>query len=1436
MLIDHVPLKRTFAEVPREVNEAEQATFGAGSGVGWEDMQNAYRTVILAPAGSGKTFEMLARAERMVLNAKIAFFIRIEDIDAEFETSFEVGTSVDFEAWLTSTQDAWFFLDSVDEARLENPEAFSRAMHRFAKKIKAAAHRSHVFISSRPYAWRFESDRALLERLLPFSAPKLEVTAPTAEGSEVLSAQPPKPALAIYSLGPLSEPDIRLFASYRSLTRIDEFITAIERANLMDMASRPYDLEAIIKKWKVDGSLGSRLELHEGNILNRLEETDPTKKFRRPLNRQKALEGARLLALAVILTGEAGFTVPDLTQNKVGIDPESILVDWDPKDVFALLERGIFNDIIYGAVRFRHREVRELLTAQCLNDLLKKGNSRRFVEALFFKKQYGLEVITPRLRPILPWLILYDEGIRRRALAISPDIAVEGGDPSALLFHERKKILVDIVTAIASDRDDRGGRDNAAIARIAQKDLAEVTQQLIQTYAANDDVIFFLGRLVWQGNMSSCTSSLRSIAMNGDRGVYARIASIRAIMTVSEMEERRSFWNEFLETQDGISPKLLVEFVREARTDSENVEFVLASIGKWSPPERYDSSGFNQAVHRYIDRLARSDDGGELLGRLTHGLVAYLEREPHLRDVEHGVSKQFSSLLSPAMHAVECLVLARDRASLSEPALSVLTMVPIMRFWRTESFDECKGSLEALVPAWPLLNDALFWRDIARKRTELEKEGKNLTIPWPAQWIGPYWNFGSDSFDRTLAFIDSRPLLDDRLVALSLSFKTFVDTGRPMSWEAELRAAVRGDPALDLRLNDLLAPEETRQPSEIELETKKWQRRAQARKLKDDLARTSWIERLKADPGLVASPPDAAPNTMTNDQYWLLREIQGDGLRTSRGTGTDWRSLIPIVGEAVATAFRDAVLSHWRRYIPGLRSEGCDPTTYPYALVLALVGLEIEAREVADFPTNLNETDALRATRYITWELNGFPTWLEPMYRAFPAMTKSAILQELEWELRQPPTEQPLHYIIEDIVGRAPWLHGIVSESVMSYFDGDWVRDPASVARCIKIIESGEPDVSRIVALAQQNAALDDPAEVRAKWYGLWVGRDPETGIPALEAWLTSLSNSEATVAAQHFATALLGSSRHGGAGGTDGREFCTAPHLKTLYVLMHRYVRLQDDIERANMGVYSPSLRDHAQDARNQLFNILTEIPGKATFIALHQLSLDHPEEAYRAWMAKCMQKRAEIDADVEPWKPEQVSDLWNLQRMQPVSHRQLFDVGVLHLQDFKDWLERGNDSLAETYQRVSGETEMRKVVANWLNIHAKGRYTCAQENPLANDQRPDIWLQHSKVALPVPIELKLLDKDWSGPGLCERLRNQLAGDYLREAERGCGVMLLIWKGTQPNRKWDIAGKRVDVSGIGNALADYWSTISHCFPTVTAIEIVVIDLTLRNEKSARTT
>src|SRR5206468_5312404 len=53
---------------------------------------------------------------------------------------------------------AHFFLDSVDEAKLEREADFYRAIERFSNQIGVARARANIVVSSRPNAWLPQRD------------------------------------------------------------------------------------------------------------------------------------------------------------------------------------------------------------------------------------------------------------------------------------------------------------------------------------------------------------------------------------------------------------------------------------------------------------------------------------------------------------------------------------------------------------------------------------------------------------------------------------------------------------------------------------------------------------------------------------------------------------------------------------------------------------------------------------------------------------------------------------------------------------------------------------------------------------------------------------------------------------------------------------------------------------------------------------------------------------------------------------------------------------------------------------------------------------------------------------------------------------------------------------------------------------------------------
>ena len=323
-------------------------------------------------------------------------------------------------------------------------------------------------------------------------------------------------------------------------------------------------------------------------------------------------------------------------------------------------------------------------------------------------------------------------------------------------------------------------------------------------------------------------------------------------------------------------------------------------------------------------------------------------------------------------------------------------------------------------------------------------------------------------------------------------------------------------------------------------------------------------------------------------------------------------------------------------------------------------------------------------------------------------------------------------------------MHQSLASPILAWLEQNKILNQDALSYCIHILRSGNADTETVSRLAQAKIAGNAAEGQRAAWYALWIDFDAEQAIPAAEQWLSNLSAQEASKQAQKLVKELMGTRRSFNIDHDRG-NFLIVKHLKALYVLMHRHIRAQDDIKRVNKGVYSPGLRDDAQEDRDALLSRLVEIPGKETYAALTELAENHPNVDYRPWMSKLAYEHAEKDADIEPWSAQQVRDYDQYQVITPTTHRQLFDLTVDCLNDLKYWIESGNDSPYQTWQRVGRETEMRNLVAGELNKLSQSRYTCPQEHELANRQRTDILVQSLQVSSPVPIELKLLDQSWS-------------------------------------------------------------------------------------------
>lgn len=1224
-----IELQRTFHDLPKQANESDDTDFSQWLPVDkrlrWPDLIKEYRLVILSEAGSGKTSEIRNSANTLRKQGKAAFFLRLEHISKDFEDAFEVGTHEAFAAWLASNEEGWFFLDSVDEARLKNPRDFELAIRKLSKQIVIAKDRAHIVITSRITAWRPKSDLAYCDNYFPYAPTATSEHDPQANNIEHKTAIQPDGSIPtqtdsknennsvfrIVALDDLAPDQITVFVKARGIIDSKAFLDAVERADAWSFATRPQDLEELTEFWLDQGRIGGRLEIMQNSINRRLIERDQDRADARPLPAERIRQGARLLAAAATLARESTIKIPDGSANSKGIDVRSVLPDWDDKDQSTLLSRPIFDEAIYGTVRFRHRSVREYLTAEWFDELLKRETSRRNIEAYFFRKQFGLDIIAPTLRPILPWLILWDEKIRGRVLKSAPEILFEGGDPSRLPVAVRRSVLRDVCKQMTSNITGRIMRDKAAVQRFANTDLTDDVLTLLREYADNDDLKAFLLRMVWIGQLKGARQEVMKVALNPHTERYTRIVAFRAIKAIGSSEDCECVCQNFLTETPILNREWLAELIEIINPTEQILIWLLACLKKVESTENPTADNLLYNLSAFVE-VASID----LLPQLVSGLNRLLDPPPLIERRLCEVSERFQWLIAPACKAVERLILAHHPASLESDTLSILHKISSVHGYGSNELAEVKTEFSKLVPAWKELNRALFWCEVQKSRNAKEKKNRERLTEFYRVTFRPFWRFEESDFESVAKEISNRTFLDDRLVALSLAFDLYKKANRPSAWRKQLKKLVAGNDELSGCLGAYLKPiAQSQAMRNLRKQEYKWEKQNenhQKQQEKYNVDRKKYFNE-KLDEASAALREN--PGILTNDLLYLFDQTRDKKNSTNRWTEYNWQILIPAYGEKVARYYREGAISLWRHHKPKLRSEGAPFNEMPYAVIIGLIGLEIEAHETENWPKNLNSDEVERACRYATFELNGFPVWFPRLFETYPQLVCGFLMQEIRYELSIETPETETHYIISDLSWTGQWAWNQIAPDLYELLNGMEPENLANLDKLLKITQGSALADKLIETIASRKCHILTEWDHVARWFAVWAGVAPDAAITAFIARIESMSDSEQqTLFVMIFVTHLIGERR--GRGSSARQAFKTPQYLKSLYWLMHEYIRREDDIDRAGKGVYSPELRDDAQDARDYLFKLLNQIPGKESFLALMSLAESHPDEQFRQWI----------------------------------------------------------------------------------------------------------------------------------------------------------------------------------------------------------------------------
>lgn len=651
-----VELNRSF--FPLQKDQEPSLDFGRawgrklGGWLEWSDLRERRRVVLLAEASSGKSEEFKNQVKQLNAEGNAAFYLPIEELaDQGFEAALDAGAAKRFEQWSGGADEAWFFLDSIDEARL-NRKSFDSALKRFARELGVGIERARIYISCRVTDWKGFEDRETIIQWLPaWDAAK---TSPAGGDESALldpifnrkqkstrlpDAADKKPnELLVIQLVPLSTEQYRVLAKEQRVPTLDAFIAGIARNGLEAFAERPGDLLDLADYWKTHKQFGTFADMVEHGITRKLRERDAHRADNETLSLAKAREGAARLASA--LTFGKSFTLrapnhdPDPSLSVGALDATLVLNDWNEAQCNAVLRRGVFAPATYGRVRFHHRSTQEYLTAKWLDGLLAANCPLSEVWQLLFVDRYGVETVVPSLRPAAAWLSLWHPNIRDEIIRREPLVLIRHGDPGSLSLDARKRLLVAYASKHKAAEIADDSLDRRALWSFSHQGLADTINSV---WKANtrEDFHFDMLRLIRDGSIKGCAGLSRKVALDESASDNHRIAALQALEACEDTQALAAAARKLMKSPDKASATLAAAFAVVLYPRHLSLKDLLKLIEQSKPTKRTAIDGFAYNIEQLYGAGPNASDRA----KLAFGVGALCLQPPfaeiHQRICEH---------------------------------------------------------------------------------------------------------------------------------------------------------------------------------------------------------------------------------------------------------------------------------------------------------------------------------------------------------------------------------------------------------------------------------------------------------------------------------------------------------------------------------------------------------------------------------------------------------------------------------------------------------------------------------------------------------------------------------------------------------------------------------------------------------------------------------
>jgi hypothetical protein len=1380
----YIELKRNFVAVAEDVepNLAIGALWGRkyGGWLDWPEVLDHARVVLLAEAQSGKTEEFKHAAAGLVEGGHPAFYATIEQLaDRRFNLSPAERTL--FDTWKAGSERAWFFLDSVDEARL-NRKKFDDALRQLVAEVGTERGRASVFVSCRVSDWKGKSDRQTILDILPIPKPA-PAAAPVPAGDRDAALLDPiferkepkqakreeekkKPDLLIVQLVPLTDEQRRVFAQASGIHDVDAFVDAIERQGLDVLAERPGDLLELAQYWISHKQFGTLSAMTEAAVNTKLNEPDKYRPDNSDLPLAKAREGAERLAAAMTLAKTFTLITPGQERDPIlaagALDPDALLTDWATTESNALLRRGIFAPSTYGRIRFHHRSTQEYLTACWFKRLLDNGCQRSEIFELIFAERYGVETVVPSLRSAAAWLALHYPDIRDEIIRHEPLMLITYGDPAALSTEAKTAVLLKFARKHAAGEIADDSIDRRALGMFGSPDLSDAIHEAWKINPRPDfraDLI----RLVREGQVTGCVDLALRVAGDAKEPDYHRIAAVEALVACDADSELRYVSTDLMRNHARAKSHLVTGFAKALFPKYLSVAQLLTLIDQSTPPSSDLRGGFAYNIRR-LWRACPPADRHALLA----GLAKICARPPFVHEYRRVAARQ--EQLARHLGGIAYEALSEPGPATPSSALIELLAV-VERAERFVRFETDGPPLDQLVRQTPAVNRALFWYDVE----EVRRNSKRVVEDWSQVLFGgkPLWSLDAADLPWLRDDLKNKNLHDDRCVALSAI--AYLIRPQLKTEAPSLRKLIGRDPLLRNKLNSYLRPPKVSpEVRRMNRESARFERERKAQQERDEESWRDFRDRLLANPAELSEPSKVtgAPgfSWLLNLSEWLHRKTGQDHTSAVR----EWRLLEPAFSKDVAEAYRDGMKALWRVAVPEkpVRKPG-GPITVKWITLYSYAAIGLEAADNPRFAETLSEGDARRAVSHVCLSEQGYPDWLDGVIAARPNVAVPLVRAEFEeeWAAEEDRGSYFLYHFAQKATVINPNLQKAIFEVVSNI-------EPKQ----INTLDHGLDIIRNLTLSDTQRGSLWSMAITRfnthKKLQPVWAARyvallfllDGPRAAATLIPWLRGEKKSSKRKALTITVLGLLFGTHDALLAGT----LAGMPVSALRQLVLFAYQQIRPDADNVHEGSYAPDDRDDAETARSVILKALIDSEGPDAFEAMMRLAAHRDMKFRRIRFRELARRMAERDSDVTAWRPSEVLAFEHDKTLPIKSALQLYKLVQSVIKEIGWEFDNSDASARAVLETARDEKAVQEWLAAEINHRAKGRYHASRESEVAEGNMPDVLISAVGAQVEVAVEAKHGGKEWSTKQLEESLRNQLAEDYLRPVTRRHGVFVV--------------------------------------------------------------